>query len=142
MKISTKGRYGLRALVDIATSEDEGAVSISTIAQRQDLSEGYLEQLMSKLKRGGFVISTRGAHGGYKLAKDPGDIFVGEVLRALEENIDTECSGLTGDCDAADSCLTKKLWKRINDGVKKIVDELTLKALIEEDLNEATEGES
>ncbi len=133
MKLSTKGRYGLRALVDLAQCGEDGAVSISSIAQRQDISEGYLEQLMGKLKRAGFVQSTRGAHGGYALAMPAADIHVGDVLRALEGSIEpVECPGLAGNCAESGSCITKSLWKRINDGVNTIVDETTLASLIEE----------
>lgn len=133
MKISTKGKYGLRALVDLAVNSRTAAVPISSIAQRQDISEGYLEQLIAKLRKAGIVASTRGAHGGYKLAKPADDIFVGDVLRVLEGNIDPiDCPGLTGDCAGGDSCVTKKLWKRINDGVNEIIDEMTLESLIEE----------
>jgi len=133
MKISTKGKYGLRALVDLAANSMVEAVSISSIAQRQDISEGYLEQIMAKLRNAGIVTSTRGAHGGYKLALPAEDIFVGDVLRTLEGNIEPiDCPGLTGDCSGSDSCVTKYLWKRINDGINEIVDEITLKSLIEE----------
>lgn len=133
MKLSTKGRYGLRALVDLALSGDGGAVSISSIAQRQDLSEGYLEQLMARLRRAGLVKSTRGAHGGYVLAKPAGDILVGDVLRALEGDIQpVDCPGLIGKCAESGSCVTMALWKRINDGVNRIVDETTLQSLIDE----------
>ena len=83
MKLSTKGRYGLRALIDLARYSELEPVSISCIAERQNLSERYLEQLMSLLKKAGLVQSIRGAGGGYVLAKDAGEISVGDVLRAL-----------------------------------------------------------
>ncbi len=135
MKISTKGKYGLRALVDLTVHGEKEAVSISSIAQRQGLSERYLEQLMARLKKAGLVRSTRGAYGGYQLAKLPQDVMVGEVLRALEgSSLDPiDCPGLEGDCEISDSCVTKNLWKRINDGVNKIIDETTLQSLIEEE---------
>ena len=95
MKLSTKGRYGLRALIDLATYSEEEAVSISSIAARQHISEGYLEQLVAKLRKAGLVTSTRGATGGYRLAKDPGQISVGDILRALEGSLEAvECPGL------------------------------------------------
>jgi Rrf2 family protein len=131
MNISTKGKYGLRALVDLTVHGKREAVSISSIAQRQGLSEGYLEQLMARLKKAGFVQSTRGARGGYRLAYAPEEISVGDVLRALEGSIEPiDCPGIDGGCGAADSCVTMNLWKRINDGVNKIVDETTLQSLI------------
>ena len=88
MKLSTKGRYGLRALIDLARYSEMEPVSISCIAERQNLSERYLEQLMSLLKKAGLIKSIRGAGGGYVLAKDAGEISVGDVLRALEGSLE------------------------------------------------------
>lgn len=134
MKLSTKGRYGLRALVDLAVNGAEEAVSVGSIAQRQDISERYLEQLMAKLKRAGIVKSTRGAKGGYVLAKDEEEITIGEVLRALEGSLEpVDCPGLGEQgCSGSDTCVTKYVWKRINEGVNQIVDEITLRSLMEE----------
>ena len=98
MKLSTKGRYGLRAIVDLASNSQDGAVCISSIAQRQNLSESYLEQLMSLLRKAGIIESVRGAGGGYRLARPPEQISVGEILRALEGNLNlVECSALMGE---------------------------------------------
>ena len=136
MKLSTKGRYGLRALIDLAVHSSGGTpVSITSISARQDLSERYLEQLMAKLKKAGLIQSVRGAGGGYVLARDPGKISVGDVLRALEGNLDpVDCAGLDPDgvCRAADSCVTKYVWKRINESINRTVDEIRLDQLIEE----------
>ena len=84
MKLSTKGRYGLRAMVDLAVYSEKESVSISCIAQRENISESYLEQLAGKLKKAGLIKSTRGAQGGYRLAKPAAEISVGDILRALE----------------------------------------------------------
>ena len=98
MKLSTKGRYGLRALIDLAQYSAETPVSITSISARQNLSERYLEQLMSMLKKAGLVKSVRGAGGGYVLAKDMAEISVGDVLRALEGSLEpVECAGLEPD---------------------------------------------
>ena len=134
MKLSTKGRYGLRALIDLAQHGGEGPVSITSIAERQEISERYLEQLMSKLKKAGIIQSIRGAQGGYVLAKELEEVSVGEVLRALEGDLNpVECSGflLEGGCQAADNCVTKYVWQRINDSINQTVDEMNLKALVE-----------
>lgn len=88
MKLSTKGRYGLRALIDLAVYSEESAVSIGSIAARQKISESYLEQLMAKLRKAGLVVSIRGAGGGYRLARPAGEISVGDILRALEGNLE------------------------------------------------------
>ena len=134
MKLSTKGRYGLRALIDLAQHGGEGPVSITSIAERQEISERYLVQLMSKLKKAGIIQSIRGAQGGYVLAKELEEVSVGEVLRALEGDLNPEeCSGflLEGGCQAADNCVTKYVWQRINDSINQTVDEMNLKALVE-----------
>ena len=98
MKLSTKGRYGLRALIDLAQYSGEAPVSITSISARQDISERYLEQLMAMLKKAGLVSSVRGAGGGYILAKDMREISVGDILRALEGSLEpVECPGLEPD---------------------------------------------
>jgi Rrf2 family protein len=135
VKLSTKGRYGLRALIDLAQYSGEAPVSITSISARQELSERYLEQLMSMLKKAGLVKSIRGAGGGYVLAKDMAEISVGDVLRALEGSLEpVECAGLEpdGGCKAADYCVTKYVWQRINDSISRTVDEIRLDQLVEE----------
>lgn len=135
MKLSTKGRYGLRALIDLAQYSGEAPVSITSISARQDISERYLEQLMSMLKKAGLVKSIRGAAGGYILAKPADEISVGDVLRALEGGLEpVDCAGLDpeGSCKAADSCVTKYVWQRINESINRTVDEIMLSQLVEE----------
>lgn len=135
MKLSTKGRYGLRALIDLARYSEVEPVSISSIAERQNLSDRYLEQLMSKLKKAGLVKSIRGAGGGYVLARDPGEISVGDVLRALEGSLEpVECAGYGGgeECAASGECVTKYVWKRINESINQTVDEIKIDVLVEE----------
>ena len=130
MKLSTKGRYGLRALIDLAQYSEETPVSITSISKRQDISERYLEQLMSMLKKAGIVKSIRGANGGYILARDAKEISVGEVLRALEGSLEPR-----GGCQASESCVTKYVWKRINDSINRTVDDIWLSQLVEEGRN-------
>lgn len=135
MKISTKGRYGLRALIDLARYSEIEPVSISSIAARQKISERYLEQLMTLLKKAGLIKSIRGAGGGYVLAKEMGEISVGDVLRALEGNLEpVECTGFDEEdsCEAAGGCVTKYVWQRINESINKTVNEISLKQLVEE----------
>ena len=135
MKLSTKGRYGLRALIDLAQNSKETPVSITSISARQELSERYLEQLMSMLKKAGLVERVRGDGGGYVLAKDMKEIAVGDVLRALEGSLEpVECAGLEpdGGCRASDSCVTKYVWQRINESINKTVDEIMLDQLVRE----------
>lgn len=138
MKISTKGRYGLRALIDLAQYSEIEPVSINSIATRQGISERYLEQLMTMMKKEGLVKSIRGAGGGYVLARDVGEISVGDVLRALEGSLEpVDCSAYKSDdsCEAADGCVTKYVWQRINESINRTVDEINLKQLVEESKN-------
>ena len=134
MKLSTKGRYGLRAMIDLAQFSEQEAVSISSISQRQSISESYLEQLVAKLRKAGLVMSTRGAQGGYRLARPADTISVGDVLRALEGNLQAvECSAHTDEgCQGADLCVTKYVWQRINESIARTVDEMMLNQLVEE----------
>ncbi len=135
MKMSTKGRYGLRALIDLAQYSESEPVSITNIAARQGISERYLEQLMSKLKKAELVKSIRGAGGGYTLAKPLEEISVGAVLRALEGNLEpVECSGLedgTG-CQSSSGCVSKIVWQKINDSINQAVDNIMLEELVAE----------
>ncbi len=135
MKLSTKGRYGLRALVDLAVHSENGTVSIQSIANRQKISVSYLEQLVGKMRRAGIVTSIRGAAGGYRLAKPPSTISVGDVLRALEGDLEAvNCPGNdeVPACEAAPTCVTKYVWKRINDSISQAVDTIMIEELVQE----------
>ncbi len=135
MKLSTKGRYGLRAMIDLADYSEEMPQSISSIASRQSISDSYLEQLMAKLKKAGLVKSIRGAQGGYILAKQSYEISVGDILRALEGDLaPVKCGSLEGEngCTESDCCVTKNVWKRINDSIQSAVDGILLSELVED----------
>ena len=134
MKLSTKGRYGLRAMIDLAQYSEHEAVSISSISQRQNISESYLEQLVAKLRKAELVTGIRGAHGGYRLMRAADTISVGDVLRALEGNLSmVECSAHTDEgCVGADLCVTKYVWQKINESITRTVDEIMLSQLVEE----------
>lgn len=134
MKMSTKGRYGLKALIDLAQYSELEPVPITSIASRQGISERYLEQLMSLLKKAGLVQSIRGANGGYILAKSVEGISVGEVLRALEGNLEpVECSGIhteDGGCESSSCCVSKVVWQKINDSINQAVDGIMIEELV------------
>ena len=137
MKLSTKGRYGLRAIVDLAMNSKEEAVALSSIAERQNISISYLEQLIAKLRKAGLVNSIRGAQGGYVLAKDPKEISIGDILRALEGNLNpVDCSeieeGAETECSGKDLCVTKYVWKKISDSINQTVDNISLYELVQE----------
>lgn len=135
MKLSTKGRYGLRAMIDLVTHAETEPVSIASIAARQHISESYLEQLIAKLRKAGLVTSVRGAGGGYVPGCPADEMSVGDVLRALEGNLNpVECAGITGDgsCGGSDVCVTKYVWKKINDSINHTVDEIKISDLVKE----------
>lgn len=143
MKLSTKGRYGLRAITDMAVYGEE-LVSLQSIAKRQKISERYLEQLMASLKKAGLVISVRGSQGGYKLARSASDISVGDILRALEGSLDAVvCADNQGEnsCIGADRCVTRIVWKQINDSIRNAVDHLMLSQLVEESKKMQKQGQ-
>ena len=128
MIISTKGRYGLRAMFELAKEYGEAPRSIKHIAELQGLSEQYLEQLFSKLKAAGLVKSTRGAGGGYSLTDAPQNITVGCVLTALEGPLTpAECVGDDAQgCENIGMCTTHIIWQRIYDGFNNVLDSITL----------------
>ncbi len=133
LKVSTKGRYGLRAIVDLAVHNKDGQVSLKSVAERQGLSENYLEQLFSSLKKSGLVKSIRGAQGGYLLAKSPEDISVGDVLRSLEGTLcPVDCIDIEApvNCDKADICVTAAVWAKIRDKINEVVDSISISDLV------------
>ena len=137
MKLSTKGRYGLRAMIDLAALSEKEAVSLNSVADRQHISEGYLEQLMAKLKKADLVVSTRGATGGYRLAREPEEISVGDVLRALEGSLKAvECPGdseeKTDECQESEFCVARYVWQRMNESITRTVNEIKLSDLVNE----------
>lgn len=144
MKISTKGRYGLRAVIDIAIHGDENPVSLSDIAIRQDISIAYLEQLIAKLKRAEIVTSVRGAKGGYSLAAPKDKISVGDILRALEGDLSpVNCAEVVENgspCKESEQCITKVVWKKISDSINHAVDNLMLADLLEEEMPSGNRG--
>ena len=135
MKLSTRAKYGLKALIDLGLYSEKEAVSLQSIAGRQNISVSYLEQLMALLKKAGLVKSVRGAAGGYFLGRPAEEISVGDILRVLEGGLEAAtCPGTESDggCQGSDLCVAKLVWKRINDSITDAVDTLMLSELIEE----------
>ncbi len=143
MKLSTKGRYGLRALIDLALYSDEEAVSIQSISNRQNISDSYLEQLMRKLKKSGLVVSERGAQGGYRLAKPAEEISVGDVLRALEGSLEAVSCGVGNNehCQGENLCVTRYVWQEINKSIQETVDSIKISQLVEESRKAREKGQ-
>ncbi len=135
MKLSTKGRYGLKAMLDLAVHNSEGQVVLKSIAERQAISENYLEQLFAILKKAKLVKSIRGSQGGYVLATSADNISVGDILRALEGSlapVDCVAEGHPVSCSIYDCCVTKGIWEKIRDSINTVVDSTTLESLVEE----------
>lgn len=133
MKLSTKGRYGVLAMVELALHYGQGPISVKEIAQKQNFSDSYMEQLFSNLKNAGLVKSSRGAHGGYILARDPSDITVGDIIRSLEGPIElAECVNENEDYNCVKSldCLTRGLWEDIRDSINNVIDHRSLRDLL------------
>ena len=133
MKLSTRGRYGIHAMYDLAEHYGSGPQSIKLIAERQGIPEAYLEQLMAILRREGLVISNRGAQGGYRLVRPPAEITVGEVLRALEGGLNlVDCLLEEDSCGKSCACPSRIVWMKIRDGLNNIVDGISLQDMIDE----------
>ena len=132
MKISTKGRYAVRMMLDIAEHADEGKVSLRSVSQRQDISEKYLEQIVSLLSKAGLLRSARGLGGGYSLVKKPSEYKIGDILRVTEGGLaPVTCLEEGADkCPRASSCATLRLWQGLYDTVTKYVDSVTLEDLL------------
>ncbi len=132
LKMSTKGRYGLRAILDLAIRYTGEQIPLNVIAQRQDVSENYLEQVFSILKKSGLVISVKGSQGGYMLAKRPEQITIKMVLQALEGDISLVDSSNTTDLTDVQSFLNTYLWNRIDSEINMIIEATTLEDLVHE----------
>ncbi|MCD8011052.1 MAG: Rrf2 family transcriptional regulator [Lachnospiraceae bacterium] len=134
MMISTKGRYALRLMADLAANGDEGRlISLKELAARQQISLKYLEQIVSVLNRAGYVRSVRGPQGGYRLSMPPGQLTVGMILRQMEGDLaPVECLAAHAEpCDRRDDCSTRVLWERLQDAVNNVIDTTTLADLLE-----------
>lgn len=135
MRLSTKGRYGVQAMLDLALNAGDQHIALKTVAERQGISEHYLEQLIATLRKAGLVRSVRGAQGGYSLAQDPSEITVGDILRALEGSlapvdcVDDDDPKLCADHNV---CVTRAVWTKIRDSINEVVDSITLRDLVED----------
>lgn len=134
MKISTKGRYGLRTMLELSKNFDDTFIPLKEIAKNQGISDKYLEQIINQLNKAGFVKSERGPQGGYKLSRNPNEITVGEILRTLEGSLSpVSCVDDNGkSCKRLDDCVTFSLWVEINNAIKNVIDNKTLYQLLME----------
>ena len=135
MKLSTKGKYGVRAVFEIARNEGEGPLTIKTIAERQGISLSYLEQILYRLAKAGLIESVRGPGGGYLIGKTPSELTIGDVVRALEGPIAlSHClePGMSGDCYQADDCVARMVWSRVGAKIEEALDSITFNDLLRE----------
>ena len=132
MNITSKGRYALRVMLDLAQRREEGYISLKTIADRQGYSMKYLEMIVGSLKRAGLVASTRGKEGGYQLIRDPEDYTIGEILRCIEDNLAPVACIKAGDicCEHAGECMTVPMWKELDDITNAYLDGVSLQDLL------------
>ena len=126
MKLSTKGRYAVTAMFDIALHHQAGPVSLSDIAERQGISLSYLEQLFTRLRKQGLVTSTRGPGGGYSLAVDSEQIAISDVIDAVDENVDATRCGGKADCQNNQRCLTHDLWENLSGEIRSYLSNISL----------------
>lgn len=130
MKLTTKGRYAVTAMLDLALHYEKGTVTLADIARRQGISLSYLEQLFAKLRRCGLVDSVRGPGGGYNLAAHPSKITVAQIVAAINENIDATRCGGERNCQGDEACLTHQLWEELSTRIYEFLNGITLAELV------------
>lgn len=133
MKLSTKGKYGVRAVFEIARNSGRGPITIKTIAERQGISVSYLEQILNKLGRAGVIESVRGPGGGYLLGRTPAEVTIGDVVRALEGPIAlSHClePGMSEECYQAEDCVARMVWTRVGEKIEEALDSISFDDLL------------
>ncbi len=131
MKLSTKGRYAVTAMMDLALHDRQGPVTLADISNTQGISLSYLEQLFAKLRKSGLVEGVRGPGGGYRLAKMPNQITVAKIITAVDENVDVTRCGGKADCQNGERCLTHELWNDLSDRLYEFLDDISLDQFID-----------
>jgi Rrf2 family iron-sulfur cluster assembly transcriptional regulator len=131
MRLTTKGRYAVTAMLDLALHGGDGPVSLADISGRQDISLSYLEQLFAKLRRNDLVHSVRGPGGGYKLSRAGNEIFVAQIIDAVNEAVDATGCGGTSDCQQGEVCLTHHLWCDLSEQIHNFLNQISLSNLVE-----------
>lgn len=135
LRLSTRGQYGVRAMYEIAKASAVGPVTIKKISGEQHVSVAYLEQILNRLRKSGIIKSVKGPGGGYMLARDPGSISIGEILKELEGPVAiTSCLDPREGCVRVDNCVTHLLWKSLGDNIERFLDHMKLQDLLQGDL--------
>lgn len=131
MKLTTKGRYAVTAMLDLALHYENGPITLAEIAQRQGISLSYLEQLFSRLRRKTLVTSVRGPGGGYRLGREAKEIYIGEVIQAVDENMDTTRCGGAHNCQENERCLTHDLWQDLSGQIYTYLNKISLQDMMD-----------
>lgn len=131
MRLTTKGRYAVTAMLDLAIHYEDGPITLADISSRQGISLSYLEQLFAKLRRQGLVDSTRGPGGGYRLSRSPNEIPIANVITAVDEKIETTRCGGMGNCQDDEKCLTHELWSELSERIYNFLSGISLGDLVE-----------
>ena len=135
MKLTSKGRYAVTAMIDIALNQEKGAITLSVISERQGISLSYLEQLFAKLKKAKLVSSSRGPGGGYRLSRAAREISVGHIIDAVDETVDArKCSG-QNNCHNGEECLSHELWSELSNHIDAFLKTITLQDVLEKRSN-------
>lgn len=131
MKLTSKGRYAVTAMIDIALNQDKGAITLSLISERQGISLSYLEQLFSKLKKSGLVSSARGPGGGYRLSRAASEICISDIINAVDEAVDArKCAG-KANCQGGEECLSHELWSDLSATIESFLKSITLQDVVD-----------
>jgi len=139
MRLTTKGRYAVTAMLDLAIHQEQGSITLANISQRQYISLSYLEQLFARLRRNGLVSSTRGPGGGYRLSRSADQISIAEIVMAVDENMDTtRCQGRQN-CKETGECLSHQLWADLSEKIKAFLSGITLAQVLESRAKEVSE---
>ena len=143
MKLSTRGRYGTRAMLDLAMHNGERIVLLKDIAKRQDISERYLENIMRILVSNGLVTSIQGRSGGFNLAKEPGDIKLSQIIQAVEGSISpVSCVDNPKSCKRTKACVTREIWGKLKKAMFDVLDSITLEDMVKMQKDKVKEGKT
>lgn len=143
MKLTTKGRYAARAMLELALNHGNGPMQLREIAQKQEISERYLERMMTALVTAGLVRSTRGQHGGFSLAKNPGDILLSQIIQAVEGSLSlVDCVDDDQLCSRSDICVTRDIWVKVKEAMLDVLDSISLEQMVEMKKNKLNRPES
>ena len=144
MRLTTKGRFAVTAMIDLALRQNAGPVTLAAISQRQQISLSYLEQLFGKLRRNGLVESTRGPGGGYTLGREAGTISIAEIITSVDEAMDATSCGGKENCNGGDSgrCMTHDLWSKLNARMSEFLGSVSLQDMVEEQVAKGVQVEA